>query len=367
MEKYEKTVHGIVCSMPDHIHGYFAWPSVARTEDGTLVVASSGFRAHHICPWGKTVLHTSRDEGKTWSQPAILNDSPIDDRDAGVISLGSKKLLVSWFTADTRKYRDWMKANLDEREFNLACDTMKGWSEEMIRNHTGSWIRTGECGGEWVKPVRVPVTSPHGPILMKDGELLYIGKVYGCNDHAANQGVMKAARSRDGGRTWTESGTIPLAPGTEYENFHELHAVELPSGKIIGLIRYEHCERAKEYLNFSLFQTESTDGGITWTIPKFTGVFGSPPHVIRHSSGALVCVYGYRREPYGQRAMISRDEGESWETDHVLRADGPDGDLGYPASVELPDGSIFTVYYQSTGQNHKTSILWTRWNPFGEA
>lgn len=62
--------------------------------------------------------------------------------------------------------------------------------------------------------------------------------------------------------------------------------------------------------------------------------------------------------------MISFDEGESWEADYVLRADGPTGDLGYPASVEMPDGSLFTVYYQSTGENYKTSILWTRWNPF---
>ena len=42
--------------------------------------------------------------------------------------------------------------------------------------------------------------------------------------------------------------------------------------------------------------------------------------------------------------MISTDDGQTWEQAIVLRDDGPDGDLGYPASVELADGSILTAY-----------------------
>ncbi len=45
----------------------------------------------------------------------------------------------------------------------------------------------------------------------------------------------------------------------------------------------------------------------------------------------------------------------------MLRDDGPDGDLGYPASVELPDGSLFTVYYQKVRAGEPCSLLWTRW------
>ena len=45
----------------------------------------------------------------------------------------------------------------------------------------------------------------------------------------------------------------------------------------------------------------------------------------------------------------------------MLRDDGPDGDLGYPCSLELEDGSIFTVYYQKQPGDALTSILWTRW------
>lgn len=83
-------------------------------NDGTLVVASSGLRSEHICSFGKTVLNVSRDGGRTWSPPRVISDTPLDDRDAGVVSLGGQRLLVTWFTTDTRRnvgeqwVRDWV-------------------------------------------------------------------------------------------------------------------------------------------------------------------------------------------------------------------------------------------------------------------
>jgi hypothetical protein len=60
--------------------------------------------------------------------------------------------------------------------------------------------------------------------------------------------------------------------------------------------------------------------------------------------------------------MVSRDGGATWQHDLVLRDDGPDGDLGYPASVEMPDGSLLTIYYQKAAAGEKCSLLWTRWS-----
>jgi len=71
--------------------------------------------------------------------------------------------------------------------------------------------------------------------------------------------------------------------------------------------------------------------------------------------------YGYRKGHYGQRAMICRDGGQSWEYDLILRDDGPGHDLGYPSSVELADGSVFTVYYQQDRVGGQCALLWTRW------
>jgi hypothetical protein len=40
---------------------------------------------------------------------------------------------------------------------------------------------------------------------------------------------------------------------------------------------------------------------------------------------------------------------------------GINSDLGYPASVQLDDGSILTVYYQVDKEGEKTSLMSTHW------
>ena len=76
-------------------------------------------------------------------------------------------------------------------------------------------------------------------------------------------------------------------------------------------------------------------------------MWGYPCHLLRLSSGRILCTYGYRREPFGVRAAVSEDEGETWDMDHeiVIRDDGLHRDLGYPASIQLQDGRILSVYY----------------------
>jgi len=87
-----------------------------------------------------------------------------------------------------------------------------------------------------------------------------------------------------------------------------------------------------------------------------------PPHLIQLRSGAVLNTYSWRRPPFGQRACVSYDEGHTWDVAHeiVIRDDAPDADLGYPASVELPDGTILTVHYQVAEPGQKPVALWSR-------
>ncbi|MBQ8552488.1 MAG: hypothetical protein IJ428_06720 [Clostridia bacterium] len=48
---------------PDSRHNYFAWPTVTRLQNGKLAVVASGFRLFHVCPFGKTVISYSEDDG----------------------------------------------------------------------------------------------------------------------------------------------------------------------------------------------------------------------------------------------------------------------------------------------------------------
>ena len=86
---------------------------------------------------------------------------------------------------------------------------------------------------------------------------------------------------------------------------------------------------------------------------------GSPAHLMWHSSGRLVSVYGYREAPYGIRAMISDDGGKTWTTDYVIDDQGQSGDLGYPATVELKDGSLLTLYYEN--RDGVSRIMYNVW------
>ena len=359
--------HGIACRLPDRRFGYFGWPTVARLDDGRLVVGASGLRSEHGCPFGKTVMLYSSDEGLTWSEPVVINDSPLDDRDVGVVSCGGSSILVTWFTLDPRGYfgPQWgQKTEEDRARWRKAHD---GCTDEVVKRWLGSWILLSDDGETWSEPIRSPVSTPHGPILRSSGDLLYLGKMdYDTPERV--YGRIAACRSTDGGRTWTELGTVPPFEGTRRTNYLEPYAVELPDGKLVGMIRFQTREDdvladdpAPGLIRFSLFQTESIDGGATWTPAQPTGIYGSPPHLIRHSTGALVCVYGYRRKPFGQRVRVSRDSGNTWPQELILRDDGPDWDLGYPASVEMPDASIFTIYYQKSAAGEQCSLLWSRW------
>jgi len=362
--KHLRAEHGAICRLLGERFGYFAWPSVARLEDGTLAVISSGLRTAHICPWGKTVLHISHDDGRTWSPSRVIQDSPIDDRDVGIVSLGGNRLLVTWFRSDTRRYAN---REMPEEEARAWADAFSTWTDEQVDALVGSWLMlSDDAGTTWGNPIRVPVSTPHGPILLRNGDLLYMGLPYVKRaDLHDDRSEMAVARSTDGGRTWTTIGQVPVCPNTHPGNYGEPHMVELPSGRLLALIRTvnrDYAELAPSgILNFSLVQTESEDGGCTWSVPRPLGFHGAPPHLLRHSSGVLVLTYGYRQEPYGQRVAISYDNGGSWDHDWILRDDGPDSDLGYPCTVEMADGSLFSVYYQKAAAGEKCSLLWSRW------
>jgi hypothetical protein len=76
-------------------------------------------------------------------------------------------------------------------------------------------------------------------------------------------------------------------------------------------------------------------------------MWGFPAHLLELRDGRILCTYGYRRKPFGVRASISKDGGRTWDTqtEIILRDDGGTHDLGYPSSVELPDGRVLTTYW----------------------
>jgi len=360
MNKVIPTQNGIVMHQPDGIFNYFGWPSVTRGINDELLAVSSGFRLQHVCPFGKVALVRSRDEGQTWSPIEVVMDTPLDDRDAGIMAFGDGKLIVTSFN-NTRAFQRSIQNHTPQHKA-IVDAYLNLVSDEQEKDYLGSTYRLSEDGGiTWGPVLKAPVSTPHGPSRANDGSLLYVGT---CTpeSHEGGQTAVRIYRSTDG-LEWELLGEIPPTQEAIEKKYLycEPHGIQLPDGKMIVHIRAQtNSEVYSEHI-FSIFQSVSTDGGHTWTEPVRLIDHGSPPHLLRHSSGVLICAYGYRLPPYGQRVMFSYDNGESWDVDYILRDDGPSGDLGYPCSVELKDGRILTVYYQQTGEGKPCSILSSMW------
>jgi len=169
-----------------------------------------------------------------------------------------------------------------------------------------------------------------------------------------------AVESADQGRSWRVVATVQPPQSEKASSFCEPHLVETLSGRIIVHFRYEDRKTFEQDI---AWQSESDDGGKTWTVPHPTPIHGHPLHLLRLHNGWLLNTHGYRHPPFGQRACLSRDGGKTWnvEDEVIIRDDGPHGDLGYPATVQLTDGSLYTVYYQAPRAGALCVLMGTRW------
>ena len=197
---------------------------------------------------------------------------------------------------------------------------------------------------------------------MNDGSLLWVGRRFDGED-AFDDGAkpyIECWRMDADGDAFAYVSSIGNVTGAEGLLLScEPHGVQLPDGRIVVHIRVEGGEKNKY---FTTFQSVSDDGGRTFSKPvQLLGDRGgAPAHLLLHSSGTLISAYGYREAPYGIRLMFSRDRGETWSSDWVLDDRGQSGDLGDPATVELRDGSLLTVYYENTnGESRIMQNIWT--------
>jgi sialidase-1 len=339
----------VISPQPEFYHG---WPTVTRRADGELWVTWSGGREAHVCPFGRVEAMTSRDEGATWTWPRVLLDGAIDDRDSGVLETAKGTLLVTTFSS--LAYEPLLTRRRSETDAVRWAAAHARLPDDATRKaELGQWlIRSTDGGKTWTSRIPTLVNSPHGPLQLRDGRLIYAGK-----ELWAEGKRIGVSESRDDGQTWTWRGEIPTRPGDDpKKDYHELHAVETAGGRLIAQIRNHNAANAGETL-----QTESGDGGKTWSSPHGIGVWGLPSHLLALRDGRLLMTYGHRRPPFGSQARISSDEGGTWGEAMILSGDGIGGDLGYPSTVELKDGSLLTVWYETMKAPARAVLRQAHW------
>jgi len=177
------------------------------------------------------------------------------------------------------------------------------------------------------------------------------------------RGRALCARTTDGGQTWNfVSWMAPEPTG------HSImpSTVRCSKNQLISAIRRKEKRKRGGFL-FFIEVYSSNDNGKTWEfLSKVANTGrrnGNPASMIRLNDGRIVVTYGYRAKPYGIRAKISSDDGKTWSEEIHLRDDGRSSDLGYPQTVQRPDGKIVTVYYFTTEQIPQQHIAATIWDP----
>lgn len=355
----------IIMSNPDSRHSYFAWPSIARLQNGKLAVVASGFRLKHVCPFGKTVISYSEDEGETYTLPTPVIDTPLDDRDGGILAFGEKSVMVTSFNNSIRFQREYQSTKaIDDINQKYMLSYLDTVDAEEEQKYWGSTFRIShDLGVTFGEILKSPITSPHGPIQLRDGSILWVGRIF------AEKGLDLALDRIFSYRVNPDGSMEKLGEIEDifYEGKKllscEPYAFELADGSILCQIRAQRPSGSTDSKIFTTYQSISKDGGRTWSKPEqlLEDNGGAPTHIIRHSSGILIAVYGRRQRPFGIKAMFSADEGKTWSVDHDLYVDEVSSDLGYPATVELSDGSLLTIFYAHPAEGQPAVIIQQKW------
>jgi BNR repeat-like domain len=172
------------------------------------------------------------------------------------------------------------------------------------------------------------------------------------------EGRPLCVRTTDGGRSWRFISWI----GPEPAGFAIMPAtLRLNERELLSAIR------RREGAGHWIETYRSADDGQSWkrdTTPASDLGEGNPASLIRLSDGRICLTYGHRASPFSIRARLSRDGGHTWEPELNLRGDGGGRDMGYPRSVQRPDGKVVTVYYfwdRETGPERYVAA--TIWDP----
>ena len=177
---------------------------------------------------------------------------------------------------------------------------------------------------------------PNGSLELSDGTRLEF--FYGCELHEQMRSVY-VLRSTDGGKNW-QTSKIPADPDL---SLTETSMAAFPSGRVHMMMRCDVGGDGFVYL------TNSDDSGLTWSLAKRTPIRGQPLLLLKLRDGGILCTYCHRSFPAGIRACLSYNQGETYdfENEKILRDDvipGPWISPCGPPSIELGDGTIFSVY-----------------------
>lgn len=251
-------------------------------------------------------------------------------------------------------------------DFAIMC------SRTGLRAGAHSWFYTStdRCNS-WDGPYELPMFGYTGiaartDYLITSSEecLLFLT----ASKENGNEGLIFCARSTDGGKSFSLHSQI----GPEPDGFAIMPAsVRISKSEILVAVRCrgmsnnqgEDWEELRNWIDLY----KSNDNGETWQYVncpvKNTGRGGNPPTLTKLPDSRLCLTYGFRDAPHRICAKLSDDDGKTWGKEIILRDNGGDHDIGYPRTVQRPDGTVVTVYYFDEAPDGERFIEATLWRP----
>lgn len=316
----------------DHIT---CWPNLTLLPNGTILLAGFNKPSHGQVE-GDVACWISTDEGGSWGFQGTLTQH------------------------DSKTVRMNQAVGLT-KEGNLIA-LVSGWADgqqpgapkrSVLRDKIlGSWVcRSQDKGKNWVVTKDDFSTDSNGRVLIPFGDIIL-----------ADDGSLRTAMystsywnkpgpwaaffvvSEDNGKTWRIKSEIAA-------KINETALLYLGEDQWLAAARGP-----------AILLYRSGDDGKTW---EFQGAATAknqlPGHLLRLKDGRIVLTYGDRRKNhFGIGAIVSDDEGKTWGPPLVLTS-MPSKDGGYPASVQLLDGRILTVYYSKKGELDDYAVFGTIW------
>ncbi|MEZ6052176.1 MAG: sialidase family protein [Planctomycetaceae bacterium] len=219
-------------------------------------------------------------------------------------------------------------------------------------------------GHEWKGPFQVPNFGQPG--VMARSDYIVNGKhdchvFLTCSKADKTEGRVFCGRTTDGGLNWEFLSFV----GPEPHGFSIMPSTVRVSPEHL-VMTTRRREGIGEDKHRWIDAWESLDNGLNWqslgNAVDDVGE-GNPPSMIKLQDGRLCVTYGDRKAPFEMLAKFSSDEGQSWSEPFVLITDTGGRDLGYPRTLQRPDGKIVTLYYFYPNDSPYRRINATIWDP----
>jgi hypothetical protein len=311
---------------------------------------------------GRLMKTFSADNGNSWSVPEILyDDAMFDDRDPSITVLRSGEILLTFFKF-IRGKRDSMPAG--HQVFTaISKDHGQTFStplpigksplvvEQFFVKNNSFWA---DADGN---PIFVEaVSSP----IMETEDYLYLVTYWGQPLYFTDNTKMLSSNTKI--NVYRTKPDILKWELISRLSFPEEIWISEPFLLPLTQSHFIMHTRSGEQTPFakgSLWQTESKDGGKTWSKPHSLNVVGHAPYLHNLSDKILISAFrlvDYESMTQKTAFMTSQDMGKTWSEPVILLECG-EGECGYPSIVDLDEEHFLMVYYCDNAKTIKGAIF----------